>query len=289
MGTALLRLLHAEGICGIVAGRQPIPTLPGSWRWQKLDLDAAEPGCMAPIGTLLHVAPLWLLPPLLAPAVLPGLRRVVAVGSTSITTKRTSCDPGELGLSLVLEQAEEAAIRLAEQRRIPLTILRPTMLYGVLPDRQLSLLARLIARFGFIPLPGPGCGLRQPLHAADVALAIRQTMTAPVTFGRTYTLAGGETLSYRAMMERLFMAQERTPRIVSLPHWLMRLGFAGMRLMPRYQHLQPGMLQRLERDQVFASDAARKDFGFVARPFDAKAVVWKGKKDCNENHEQSIG
>ncbi len=289
VGTALVRLLHGQGVCGIAAGRQPIPTLPGLWRWQKLDLATAEPGCAAHIGTLLHVAPLWLLPPLLAPGVLPALRRVVAVGSTSITTKRTSSDPGERRLSLLLEQAELTATALAEQRRIPLTILRPTMLYGVLPDRQLSVLARFIARFGFMPLPGPGRGLRQPLHAGDVALAIRQAMVCPATFGRSYTLAGGETLSYRAMMERLFAAQELAPRIVPLPTWLMRLGFAGMRLVPRFQHLQRGMLERLERDQVFATDAAQQDFGFVARPFDARAVAWAGKRGCNENDDQSIG
>ena len=275
MGAALLKLLSSEGVCGMAVGRQPIPGLPTLWRWRQANLEALGDTCWPQVTTLLHAAPLWLLPALLAPGVLPALHRVVAVGSTSLITKQHSNDAGERQLSLLLQQAETQAWALATARGIALTILRPTMLYGVRPDRHLAVLARCISRLGCVPLPGPGAGLRQPLHAADLAMAIRQSMPCPATFGRTYELCGGETLSYRAMVERLFAAQGRKPRIVQLPPWLLRLGFAGARLVQRYRHLRHGMLLRLEQDQTFDCRAAREDFGFAPRPFEAATVAWQ--------------
>jgi nucleoside-diphosphate-sugar epimerase len=275
VGAVLLQLLASEGVCGIAVGRQPITGLPLLWRWQQTNLEALGDTCWPQVTTLVGLQSLWLLPALLAPGVLPALHRVVAVGSTSLLTKQHSADEGERQLSAALQQAEAQAWALATTRGLALTILRPTMLYGVRPDRHLALLARCIGRFGCLPLPGPGAGLRQPLHAADLAMAIRQSMPCPATFGRTYTLYGGETLPYRAMVERLFAAQGRKPRIVQLSPWLLRLGFAGARLVPRYRHLQPGMLLRLEHDQTFDCRAAREDFGFAPRPFEAAAVAWQ--------------
>lgn len=246
----------------------------------------AGQGCWPEVRTLLHAAPLWLLPALLAPGVLPALRRVVAVSSTSLVTKQHSNDAGERQLSLLLQQAEARSWALAGERGVTLTLLRPTMLYGVLPDRHLTLLSRCIARLGWVPLPGPGSGLRQPLHAADLAQAMVLAVGCEASFGRTYTVSGGETLSYRAMVVRLFVAQGRRPHLVTLPPWLLRLGFAGARLVPRLRHLQHGMLLRLERDQVFDGSAAQRDLGLVPRPFEACAVAWRKKMICNENHEQ---
>lgn len=275
VGAALLQLLANEEACGVAVGRQPITSLPTLWRWQQANLEALGETSWPQVTTLLHAAPLWLLPALLAPGVLPALHRVVAVGSTSLLTKQHSTDEGERQLSAALQQAEAQSWALATSRGVALTILRPTMLYGVRPDRHLALLARFIARFGCMPLPGPGAGLRQPLHAADLAMAIRQSIPCPTTFGCTYALCGSETLSYRAMVERLFAAQGRAPRIVQLPSWLLRLGFAGARLVPRYRHLRLGMLLRLEHDQLFDCQAAREDFGFAPRPFEAGAVAWR--------------
>lgn len=150
MGQALLKLLANDGVCGMALGRQPITNLPPPWRWQQANLEALGDTRWPQVTTLLHAAPLWLLPALLAPGVLPALHRVVAVGSTSLLTKQHSADEGERQLSAALQQAETQAWAMATTRGLALTILRPTMLYGVRTHRHLAFDSR-----GWRS-PGPG-------------------------------------------------------------------------------------------------------------------------------------
>ena len=57
-----------------------------------------------------------------------------------------------------------------ERNNVEWTILRPTLIYEAGRDTNITPLSRLIRRFGFMPLVGGGSGLRQPVHAEDLAI-----------------------------------------------------------------------------------------------------------------------
>ena len=84
-------------------------------------------------------------------------------------------------------------------------------------DRNVTMIARFIRRFGFFPLVGNGKGYRQPVHADDVAAACLMVLNRPITFNRNYNLSGGQTLTFREMVEAIFLALDKKPRIVSIP------------------------------------------------------------------------
>jgi nucleoside-diphosphate-sugar epimerase len=128
-----------------------------------------------------------------------------------------------------------------------------------------SRLARLARRFGAIPLAGTGAGLRQPVHAEDLARAALAVLDHPATRGRAYDLPGGETLSYRAMVERVFEGLGRRPRVIPVPPVLWRAGFtvAG-RLLPG-ANAQMGA--RMEVDLTFDAGPAQRDFNWRPRDF----------------------
>ena len=86
----------------------------------------------------------------------------------------------------------------------PYTIFRPTLIYGVGRDRNVADIARFAKRFGVFPILGKGLGLRQPVHAADLAEACILAVDSSASFNRIYNLSGGETLTYREMVERVF-------------------------------------------------------------------------------------
>ena len=86
---------------------------------------------------------------------------------------------------------------------MPLLLLRPTLIYGCGMDRNVSVLAGLAQRFGVVPLAGQAAGLRQPVHADDLARAAFDALGAVATHGRAYALPGGETLPYREMVARV--------------------------------------------------------------------------------------
>jgi UDP-glucose 4-epimerase len=66
--------------------------------------------------------------------------------------------------------------------------------------------------------PGrPGKGLRQPVHADDLAAAALAALDLPAAEGQSFNLGGAETLSYRQMIQRIFEALGQNPRFLRVP------------------------------------------------------------------------
>lgn len=234
-----------------------------------LRLPASLPTCpeVSSIKDWLCVAPIWALPQYFSVIEALGARRVVALSSTSLFVKNDSADHGEQDMVRRLAEGEQALRAWAEAEGVEWVILRPTLIYGCGRDKNLSEIVRFVRRWGFFPLMGPAEGLRQPVHAEDVATACVAALTVPVAANRTYNLSGGETLPYREMVCRVFAAIGRLPHLVTIPRWLFRLGVTTLRLWPRYQHWTVEMAERMNRDLVFDCADAARDLGFSPRPF----------------------
>jgi nucleoside-diphosphate-sugar epimerase len=84
---------------------------------------------------------------------------------------------------------------------------------------------------------------------------------------RAYNLSGGETLTYREMVARVFAALGRPTHSVTVPLWAFRLAVAMMRRLPRYRHWSAAMAERMNRDLVFDHADAARDLGFKPRGF----------------------
>ncbi|MDE2259817.1 MAG: NAD(P)-dependent oxidoreductase, partial [Betaproteobacteria bacterium] len=109
--------------------------------------------------------------------------------------------------------------------------------------------------------------LRQPVHAEDVAAACVAALQAPQAENRSYVLSGGETLTYREMVVRVFTALGRPPRCFSVPLGVFILALKGLRRWPRYRHWTAAMALRMGEDLIFDHSEARRDLGFVPRAF----------------------
>jgi len=213
------------------------------------------------------VAPIWVLPAYFAWLEACGVRKIVALSSTSRFTKDQSMDAQEQVLAKCLADAEAEVQQWAAQRGIDWVILRPTLIYGLKRDKNVSEIARFICRFGFFPVFGRAQGLRQPIHAQDVAKACVQALAADQGGCCAYNISGAEVLSYRAMVTRVFDAMGRRTRILTLPFWVFRFAVATARCIPRYRHLSVAMAERMNRDLVFDHSHAAQTLGFVPRQF----------------------
>ncbi|HEX8568873.1 MAG TPA: NAD-dependent epimerase/dehydratase family protein [Caulobacteraceae bacterium] len=239
-------------------GREPATGV----AWVSGDLNdraLALPGAAA----ALSLSPIWLLPDALPALKAAGVRRLIAFSSTSRFTKAASPEPEERAVAERLEQGEARTIAFCEAEGIAWTIFRPTMIYAEGQDQNVSRLAGLVRRFGVLPLSGAGQGRRQPVHAEDLAEACLLALDRPETFGRAYDLPGGETLSYRAMVERVFEGLGRTKRVLPLPPAVWRLAFRVAS--PRGATAAMG--ERMAEDLVFDGAPAARDFGWRPRPF----------------------
>ena len=266
-GQLLKKLLSAGYVVHAIGRSTAAPDLGPTSFWHQCDL--AQTGAFPRFNArvLFHLASIWLLPNWIEQFHENGVQRVIAFSSTSRFSKANSTSPAEQAVAETLARAEDAVAGTCERLGIAYTIFRPTLIYGVGRDRNVADIARFAKRFGVFPILGKGRGLRQPVHAEDLAQSCMLAVDAPASFRQTYNLSGGETLTYRAMVQRVFQALGKPTRIVPIPEPVFRVAIHFARKIPQYRHLQPEMATRMDRDLCFDHSAAQRDFGFSPRPF----------------------
>jgi len=204
--------------------------------------------------TVIHISSIFH-----APAVLEGCRgmeRLIAVSSTR-------------AYSETWERAKEiaAAERAVAESGIPFTILRPTMIYGIPEDRNISRFIRLVAKWPVVPLPGGGKTIFQPVHVEDLAACILAALRTPASVGKTYDIPGGSSHSLREIVSIISGALGKKTAAVSMPPGL--VGFAAAvqgRLMGR-RALRPEQIEGLREDKRYDYSEAARDLGFAPRSF----------------------
>jgi nucleoside-diphosphate-sugar epimerase len=236
--------------------------------WHALDIEAgSHEWDVGRVSHLIHLAPLWLLPNLVPRLASRGLLRLIGFGSTSRLSKTDSSDPRERQIAGRLARAEEELESACAAHGVQWTLMRPTLIYGGGLDHNVTTIAGVIRRLGIFPVVAEARGLRQPVHADDLAQACLAALANPATFNRAYDLHGGTTLRYREMVEAIFRGLGRRPRILSLPLPLCRTLLRGLSLLPGYRHVTPAMADRMNQDLCFDAGDAMRDFDYHPRPF----------------------
>ncbi len=235
--------------------------------WVQSDLNACALRCAsAPPKTLIHTPGIWLLPPQLETFAGMGVKRLIVFSSTSIMGKASSRNPYERETIRKFTEAEGALQQHCTALGMQCTILRPTMIYGCGLDRNVSSIVRFIGRFGFFPIAKPGNGLREPVHADDLAKAVMACLKNPdATSGKIYNLGGGERISYRRMVERIFSVMGRKNRTLAVPYLSQMLDVYSF--VSRNRDTNGELAKRMNRDLVFDAEPARQDFGYAPRSF----------------------
>jgi len=197
-----------------------------------------------------------------------GIKRFIGFSSTSVITKKDT-DSGEERLTIQrLLEAEKEVQSQCETFGIAWTLFRPTMIYGYGMDQNIAFIQSAISRFGMFPLAGKTKGLRQPVHAEDLAKACVQVLQSDNARNKVYNLSGGEVLSYHAMVERVFRSMNREPRIICVPPSMYKLAITLLKLLSsRYAFVQTTMVDRMNIDMAFDHSDAKADFDYSPRAF----------------------
>lgn len=267
----IARLLRMGATVTALSRRPPVWLHHPRLHWHRADIEDIAPHSMASQDVLLHAAPLWLLPSVLPRLVALGIKRVVAFGSTSQFVKGASGNIEEQEIAERLAKAEATSHEASRALGLALTVFHPTLIYGAGLDQNISRLRRMIERFGRVPVYGATKGLRMPVHCDDLALAAISVLDQDTTFGKSYVLSGGETLSYRAMVERIFHVLEQPVKITRVPFLPWLLDMLGIAL--RKAHVNGEMARRMNQDLTFSHDDAARDFGYAPRPFLRDGIV----------------
>lgn len=241
--------------------QEPLPEV----RWITTDLTTLDLPAEITARVAFSISPIWLLPEALGSLHSAGVQRLIAFSSTSRFTKERSPVATEKATAQRLADGEAQTRSFCESHGIACTVLRPTMIYQEGLDRSVTRLANLIRRLGFLPLSGDGSGMRQPVHADDLAVGAISAALSLASENRDYNVPGGETLSYRAMVERIFEGMGRRPRILAVPPVLWRLGLTVAT--PLLPGATTAMGSRMAEDLVFDATSAQIDFQWQPRTF----------------------
>lgn len=272
IGVPLLDLLDDAGWQVYAVSRSAHNDTPGL-HWLRGDLSHVE-GLPGEVDTIFSLGPLdefarWY--------ILSNIdaQRVIAFGSTSIDVKRGSADAGERDVAMRLRQGEQGVFETAAERGATATLLRPTLIYGSGRDRTLTRIASLAMRWNRFVLPRGATGLRQPVHAHDLAAAALAANAADATQGKTYALPGGETLPYREMVLRVLATLDPPPPLIELPSPLFNIALLGAKAAGYATGFGEVAVRRMRSDLVFDAQPAMQDFGYAPRIFRPTAGMFE--------------
>lgn len=265
IGHFLLPRLSASGESILALSRYPRSPLSGV-DWLPGALPERMPESLPALSAIISFGPLQPLADWLDRSQLAGAPRVIATSSMSAETKRDSAVPAEREISRQLRDGEQALAAACTRHGCAWTVLRPTLVYGAGLDQSLSPIARRAMRLRLFPLPLAN-GLRQPVHADDIAQAVLAALECPAAAGKILSIGGGERLPYRQMFSRVRHSLSRSTVPLPLPAWLLRL---GRRAVPRLR----GPLSRLESDLVADNAELQRLLGIRPRPFQPDSTMW---------------
>jgi nucleoside-diphosphate-sugar epimerase len=219
------------------------------------------------IPIVISLMPIWVLPDYQEILYRIQANTLIAFSSSSIIYKATSTSSNERRVAGLLQHGEAWANDEFARYNRSVLIFRPTMIYGGTHNRNVNRLDRLIGTFRFFLLAGDGAGRRQPVHAEDLAQLCLRCLQNRQPGARTYLLAGGETLRYREMIERIFSSSGLSPRILTLPTFLMRGIVRILRWLPNQNDITPEMVERMEQDLCYDHRDAINELDWHPRGF----------------------
>ncbi|KAA0073038.1 epimerase [Tardiphaga sp. P9-11] len=264
VGGYILQHLVRMGECPFALSRSPRECT-AKQVWFQGEMSSLHSLKLPPFETLYCTANIGPLPKALRALHDTSLKRVVVFTSTSILTKIDSEIETERTMLRQLATAEQELIATCRELGIGWTILRPTLIYAEGRDANITRLARFISRYGFVPLAGSGIGLRQPVHAEDLAIGALAAAGSANAIDKIYSLPGTEVLPYREMVGRIFDGMKRPRRVFAVSPFLWRAAFAIAH--PLLPNANAAMGMRMNKDMVFDAGPAVQDFGWNPRAF----------------------
>lgn len=172
----------------------------------------------------------------------------------------------------IMADRVRAAAQVLENSKLNWVLLHPTMIYGAGGDNNVRRMAALIRRFHFIPLPGAGKALIQPIHVQDVAEAVVRAISKPNLHRKVIHLAGPAATSYCNFLHAIADASGSWVKVVPLPVSLLRLVGSLARVLPGVPVVSDAEIVRLQEDKSVDTVEMEELLGLVSRPLDQGLV-----------------
>lgn len=189
------------------------------------------------------------------------VRRLILVHTTGIYSKYKAA--GE-----EYRRIDNFVHNICKKHNIILTILRPTMIYGNIFDRNVITFIKMVDKLPVMPVVSGAKYELQPVHYEDLGKAYYQViMNEKATADKDFVLSGGEPILLRDMLSEIGRNLEKKVIFISCPFWIAYSGawlVYGLTLSKKDYREK---VQRLCEPRVYSHKAANEAFGYIPRNF----------------------
>lgn len=177
-------------------------------------------------------------------------------------------------------EAESVARRVEAEHALPVTVLRPSAVYGE-RDRLMSVRVERLLRWPVAFLLGGGHNTVPTVYAGNVATAAVLALEAG-RGGTTWDVGLDRPLTQRLLLEGMARGLGRSPRLVPVPGALVRAGAEVLQRLgvstPGARHLPLARVARLaSSDNPFRSERIRRELGWDPPHAHEDALVRTGR------------
>ncbi len=184
--------------------------------------------------------------------------RVVFISSTSIFTYLNSTSKN------TRIRAEESI----KSSSLSWTIIRPTMIYGAINDRNMIRLIKWIDSYPLIPVFGAGLCFQQPVNVKDLAWLIVEVLNNKKSYREIFNVSGKRPLTFNEILEIISKGLNKTIIKIYLPFKLMAWVLLFLERLNIILPIKSEQILRLNENKVFSHKKAEKFFGYKPMEFE---------------------
>ena len=109
--------------------------------------------------------------------------------------------------------------KLVISSKLPYTILRPTLMFGLFDRKHLGWLSKFMSKSPIFPIPGKGKYLRQPLYVKDFCKIIEECLNGR-HLGKVYNISGQTKIFYIDIIRSIKKVTNSKSVIMQIPYSL---------------------------------------------------------------------
>lgn len=217
---------------------------------------------MENVETVFHIASIFYSEKIVKSAVKNKVKRIVLVHTTGIYSKFKSA-------SFEYRQIESKVNQLISNSRNPIefTILRPTMIFGYLNDRNMFKFIKYVDKFPIMPVIDFGYGIIQPVHGKDLGKAYYQVLMS-YNLKSDYVLSGEKKLTLNELFLLIGKNLHKKIKIISIPSSFAIIVAQCLKVLSFNKIDYIERIKRMTEDRSYNHDLASEDFNYHPSSFE---------------------
>lgn len=218
---------------------------------------------MDDVETVMHIYNIHHSLDIVRTAINKKLKRVILVHTTGIYSEFKHASEGYKKIEKEITELKSVSNYIPK-----ITILRPSMIYGDLCDRNMSKFIQMVDKLKIFPVINGGDSLIQPVHARDIAKAYYTVLMFPEKVCReAYDLSGEKPIrmidAFKLISKELNKKTVFITVPLSLGVWIARL-FKTLTL-GKIDYVE--RIQRMGENRSYSHENASIDFGYTPMSF----------------------